>query len=219
VNKPAICLSITDNNPAAIRAAEKDVDFLEVRLDIIGDDWRNLVKVLTKPWIACNRSRGEGGMGDVDAGKRLQTLLEAGKEGAAIIDIEYFTPGLPEKINLVKNSSKCLLSFHDLESTPPLGRLVEIINGQIKAGADICKVVTTATKFEDNLTLLKLLSEFPQTNIAAFAMGKFGRLSRVISPLCGGYFTYCCLEQGLESAAGQISLKDMKQIYGCLRIS
>ncbi len=219
MNKPAICLSITDNNPAAIRAAEQDVDFLELRLDIIGDDWRNFVKVLSKPWIACNRSKDEGGMGDFDSGKRLLTLLEAGRAGAAIIDLEYFTRGLPEKIHLIKKSSKCLLSFHDLESTPPLGRLVEIVNAQLKAGADICKVVTTATKFEDNLTILKLLSEFPETKIAAFAMGEVGRLSRVISPLCGGYFTYCCLGEGWEAAAGQISVSEMKEIYECLRQS
>jgi 3-dehydroquinate dehydratase I len=219
MSKPAICLSVTGNYPQAIRDAEKDVDLLEVRLDIIGDDWRNLVKILTKPWIACNRSRDEGGWGDFDTGKRVEALLEAGQVGAAIIDMEYATAGLEEKVPLVKKSSKCLISFHDLESTPPLNRLVQIVDGQIKAGADICKVVTTATKFGDNLTILKLISQFPGIKIAAFAMGEAGRPSRILSPLCGGYFTYGCLEEGQEAAAAQISVKEMKEIYGCLKQS
>lgn len=217
MNKPAICLSIIENNPLAIRDVEKEVDLFEVRLDIIGDDWRSLVKALTKPWIACNRSRDEGGWGDFDTGKRVEALLEAGKAGASIIDMEYATAGLAEKVPLVKKYSKCLLSFHDLESTPPLSRLVKIVERQIEAGADICKVVTTATKFEDNLIILQLISQFPGIKIAAFAMGEAGRLSRIFSPLCGGYFTYGCLEEGREAAAGQLSVEEMRAIYGCLR--
>ncbi len=217
MNKPSICLSIVENNPSAICEVEKDVDLFEVRLDIIGDDWRRLVKVFTKPWIACNRSRDEGGWGDFDTGKRVEVLLEAGKAGAYIIDMEYATAGIAEKVPLVKKYSKCLISFHDLESTPPLSKLVKIVEGQINAGADICKVVTKATKLEDNIIIFQLISLFPGIRIAAFAMGEAGRLSRILSPLCGGYFTYACLEEGLEAAAGQISVREMKQIYGCLK--
>jgi len=217
MNNPAICLSIIENNPVAVHKVEKEVDFFELRLDILGDAWRKVAKDLNKPWIACNRSREEGGKGDLNTGKRIEALLEAGRVGASIIDLEYNTAGLAEKVQQIKQCSQCLISFHDMETTPSLDTLSKIVEGQIKAGADICKVVTTATKFEDNVTIMRLFTHFPGIKITAFAMGELGRLSRILSPLCGGYFTYACLEEGREAAAGQISVTEMRQIYGCFK--
>jgi 3-dehydroquinate dehydratase-1 len=217
MNKPRICLSIIENNPEAIRNVEAEVDWFELRLDILKDDWRKVAAGFRKPWIACNRSQEEGGQGELNPDLRMEALLAAGKAGASIIDIEFVTPGLAEKVKLIKKSSQCLLSFHDLKATPPLDKLIKIVEGQIQAGADICKVVTTATRFEDNVTILKLIKHFPETKIAAFAMGEAGRTSRLISPLCGGYFTYGCLEEGQQAASGQITVKEMREIYGCLR--
>jgi 3-dehydroquinate dehydratase-1 len=217
MNKTRICLSIIENNVEAIRKVEAAVDLFELRLDVLGDDWLKVAKGLTKPWIACNRSRDEGGWGDFNPGIRIEALLEAGKAGAAVIDLEFRTAGITEIVHRIKKHSQCLLSFHDLELTPPLDKLVEIVKGQLQAGADICKVVTTATKFEDNITILKLISHFPDINIVAFAMGEPGRPSRLFSPLCGGYFTYACLEEGKQAASGQISVKEMREIYGLLR--
>ena len=217
MNKPKICVSIIENNPEAIRNAEKAVDLWEVRLDILGVDWPKAAAGLTKSWIACNRSRDEGGWGELDTGKRIEALLEAGKAGASIIDLESATANLPEIVKLIKKYSQCLLSFHDLESTPPLSELINIVEVQIRAGADICKVVTTAKKFEDNVTILKLIDHFPDTKIVAHAMGEAGRLSRLISPLCGGYFTYACLDEGRQAASGQISVNVMREIYECMK--
>ncbi len=217
MNKPRICLSIIENKPEAIRKIEPEVDLFEIRLDLLQDDWRKVAAGFSKPWIACNRNRDEGGRGELNAELRMETLLAAGKAGASIIDIELATAGLAEKVKMVKKYSQCLLSFHDLEATPSLDKMIKIVEEQIQAGADICKVVTTATKFKDNVTILKLIKHFPEIKIAAFAMGEAGRPSRILSPLCGGYFTYACLEEGQQAAAGQISVREMREIYGCLK--
>jgi len=50
-----------------------------------------------------------------------------------------------------KKRAECLLSFHDFQKTPSLDVLKQIVNKELRAGADICKVVTTAQTFEDNL--------------------------------------------------------------------
>ena len=52
----------------------------------------------------------------------------------------------------------------------------------------------------------------------AFAMGEAGKLSRILSPLCGGYFTYASLETGKEAAPGQISVQEIREIYSCLKL-
>ena len=49
MNKPRICLSIIENNPEAIRKIEAEVDWLEVRLDILKDDWRKVAASFSKP--------------------------------------------------------------------------------------------------------------------------------------------------------------------------
>jgi len=89
----------------------------------------------------------------------------------------------------------------------------EIVHRELEAGADICKVVTTAQRFEDNRTVLQLIGEFPKTKVVSLAMGPLGLVSRVLCPLVGGDFTYASIERGRESAFGQITVKDLRQIY------
>ena len=94
MNKPRICLSIIENNQEAIRKIETEVDWFEIRLDILKDDWLKVAAGFSKPWIACNRSREEGGQGELNPDLRMEALLAAGKAGASIIDIEFATAGL-----------------------------------------------------------------------------------------------------------------------------
>jgi len=217
LKKPRICATIIDNNLKAVKEVEPLVDLLEVRIDLIGDNWQELVGQLNKPWIACNRSANEGGKWEGNEARRIEKLLQAIELGAETIDIELGTKNLGNIIRLVKRRTKCLLSFHDLEKTPTFDTMKQIVNKQAEAGADICKVVTTAQSFEDNLSVLRLISEFPTTRLVSFAMGPLGVISRVLCPLVGGDFTYASIEKGKESAAGQVTVRDLVKIYEMVR--
>jgi 3-dehydroquinate dehydratase type I len=92
-----------------------------------------------------------------------------------------------------------------------------IIQKELEAGADICKLVTTAKSLEDNLAVLQLIREFPGARVVAFAMGDLGAISRLLCPLVGGYFTYAAMKEGLESAPGQMTVGDLRKIYGTLK--
>ena len=213
MKKPRICAVIVNNDLEAVREVEPFVDLFEVRIDLIGDGWQELVKQLKKPWIACNRSADEGGRWEGDEARRIEKLLKATELGADIIDLELRTTNLRQAIELIKKRAKCLLSFHELRGTPPLNNMREIVQRQLEAGADVCKIVTTAQRFEDNLTILQLISEFSKTRIVAFAMGPLGFASRVLCPLFGGDFTYASIEPGKESASGQITVREMRKLY------
>lgn len=215
--KPRICATIVQNNLEAVKEIESQVDLFEVRLDLIGPDWPELIKFIKKPWIACNRSPEEGGKGNPNEVSRVEELLWAAEAGACIADIEYTTKNLADIVTLIKSKAQCLISFHDIVGTPSYETLVGIAESQLKAGADICKIVTTAWSFEDNLTVLKLIQKFPEAKMVAFAMGEAGRISRILSPLMGGYFTYASMAQGLESAAGQIPVRELNELYGYIR--
>ena len=104
-------------------------------------------------------------------------------------------------------------SYHDLKGTPSLDKMKEIVQRELTAGADICKVITTAQSADDNLAVLQLIADFPQTRVVSFAMGPLGFASRVLCPLVGGDFTYASIEKGRESAPGQITVADLRKLY------
>ena len=213
MRKPIICAAIVNNDLKAVKEVESLVGLFEVRIDLIGDGWSELVKQLKKPWIACNRSADEGGQWSGTEARRVERLLQAVELGANIVDIELRTINLDKIIKLIKKRTKCLLSFHDLEKTFPLDEMKEIVKRQLKSGADIGKVVTTAQGLEDNLIVLKLISEFPEAKLVSFAMGALGTMSRILCPLVGGEFTYASIAKGKESAPGQITVRDLIDIY------
>jgi 3-dehydroquinate dehydratase I len=217
MQKPKICATIVESNLDLIREFENEVDLFEVRLDLVGPGWPDMVKKIKKPWLACNRSPDEGGLGDPDQTKRIAELLRALEAGASMVDIEYRNLNLEEIVPLIKSRAACLLSFHDPAGTPSYEKLQEIVEGQLKAGADICKIVTLARSFADNMVILKLLNYFQEVKLIAFNMGEAGKVSRILSPLAGGYFTYASLATGKESASGQLTVQEMREIYRLLR--
>ena len=216
MSKPRICAVVTNGDTDPLKDMAPLVDLYEVRIDLIGSGWRGVVENLKKPWIACNRIGREGGGWRGDEAQRIEELLDAINLGAEIVDIELQTENLSDVVKAIKSRAKCLVSYHDLNGTPPLARLKEIVHMQVAAGADIGKVVTTAQNFADNLSVLQLILEFPGQNIVSFAMGESGMTSRILSPLLGGYFTYASLEAGKESAAGQMTVAQLREIYRML---
>jgi 3-dehydroquinate dehydratase type I len=216
ITKPLICAAIV-NSRAAVKETAPLVDLFEVRIDLVGAGWAELAKRLEKPWIACNRRAEEGGAWQGDEAGRTGELMRAIELGAAIVDIELGTAGVDKTVREIKPKAKCLLSCHNLKETPALDEMREIVNKQLAAGADICKVVTTANRFADNAAVLQLISDFPESKIISFAMGPLGHASRVLCPLAGGYLTYASVEEGEESAPGQITAGDLRNIYEVLK--
>jgi 3-dehydroquinate dehydratase-1 len=214
-NKPVICVPIVSDDPAMLKRAEASADLFEVRIDLIGKGWREVAGSLKKPWLACNRRSEEGGKWRGKEDDRIKELLSAIGLGARIIDIELSTPGLAKVVNEIKGKTECLISYHNNKETP-VEKLHEIVRLQLAAGADICKVVTTARTFTDNIAVLHLIKEFPGEKVVAFAMGVVGQISRVLCPLIGSYFTYASIAEGKESAAGQIAVEDLRNIYGMI---
>ena len=215
-DRPRICAPIVNKNLDAVRNVDSLVDMYEVRIDLIGDGWEGVAGILYKPWIACNRLAREGGAWKGGSPKRIKTLLSAIDLGASIVDIELATPKIEKIVADIKGKAGCLISYHNLKETPPLEEMKEIVDKQLAAGADICKVVSTAQNITDNAVVLQLISEYRQTKLVSFAMGNAGQISRIICPLVGGYFTYASIEPGSESASGQVTAEELRKIYGMI---
>jgi 3-dehydroquinate dehydratase type I len=213
MTRPKICASIVNSDIEAIKRVEPLVDLCEVRIDLIGPDWKEFAGQLSKPWIACNRKQDEGGIWRGSEEERIAELLSALELGAEIIDIELSTENLSDVVVEIKKKAKCLISYHDTEKTPSIAVMRELVQKQLAIGADICKVVATARKFEDNVSTLQLIREFPEKRIISFAMGPLGSVSRLLCPLVGGEFIYASIEPGGEAAWGQITASELREIY------
>ncbi|MBI2860472.1 MAG: type I 3-dehydroquinate dehydratase [Chloroflexi bacterium] len=216
MNRPRICAVIVNDDPRSLGEVEPLVDLFEVRIDLIGPGWRDVARRLGRPWIACNRRREEGGGWRGGETERISQLLSAIDTGASLVDVELMTEGLEGVVARIEKRAGCLISYHDLEGTPPAETMKDIINRQLAAGADICKLVTTATGFQDNLSVLQLISDFAPARVVAFAMGALGLTSRVLCPLVGGDFTYASVGVGRESAPGQMTAADLTKVYRML---
>jgi 3-dehydroquinate dehydratase len=49
-------------------------------------------------------------------------------------------------------------------------------------------------------------------------MGEKGKISRLLSPMFGAFFTFASLETGNETAAGQMSINEMRTAYALLGV-
>ncbi len=199
-----------------ISEAKEQADILELRLDLMDSfDLHEMISNAERPVIVTYRSKKEGGKGRHDPLTIATYLKSAADANAAYIDVELSMPAeLRNEIIKNRKKSRVIISTHIMDYTPPDGELLFLLDESIRAGGDIVKIVTMARSIKDNLRMLELVSEAGEmgTDIIAFCMGPLGRMSRVFSPLLGGYLTFASLEEGEESAYGQIPVKEMKKL-------
>jgi shikimate dehydrogenase len=76
------------------------------------------------------------------------------------------------------------------------------------------KIVTFANTTEDNLIALRLIpyARKYSPKIIFLCMGDKGRVSRAVAPLLGNYLSFATLEPEGQSAPGQFTVYEMKQI-------
>ena len=213
MDKPKICAVVVNDDIAAVNRAEVLADMLELRMDLVGSGWPELARHLHKPWIATMRDSAHRGKFSGSEEERVDQLMQAVMLGAYIIDVELDCPALGDVIKSIKGRSRCMVSYHNWDGTPQLEQLSGTVQRQLAAGAEICKVVTMARNVYDNLAVLKLLGLFPWIDLISFAMGPVGALSRVLSPLSGGYLTYASIDEAGGSAPGQMSVEALRKIY------
>lgn len=223
--KPRICVSIlpktVDEAFSLIEKAEVTrADLIEVRFDCFKENLR-LADVAAHgktPKIAtCKLCSCHGKFCGTEIEQQL--LYSAAENGFEYVDVDLHNPKLKVIVKeLDQLGVKPIVSFHDFAETPRAAELNSILDRELASGADVCKIITTAKHIEDNLAILNFTSAAcNKAKIVCFAMGEAGKVSRLLSPLFGGYFTFASLERGNETAAGQLAIKEMKTVYEFLR--
>ncbi len=221
-----ICVSIKPKNTQEAcdligKADDAKADFIEVRLDSFEEtrklsDFSGATKI---PLIATNKLPTEGGNFSGTQAQRWQTLINAAKSGFQYVDLDLTNLKLKEQlVDLQELGVKTIVSFHKFDDAFTTQEMQRILSEEISTGANVCKIIGTAKQVQDNLTALNFVSEnATKTKLVCFCMGEQGRISRLLSPVFGAFFTFASLEEGSETAPGQISIKEMRTAYSLLR--
>jgi 3-dehydroquinate dehydratase type I len=226
---PKICLSLTARTvPEMLKRMErgwKETDLLELRLDGMAEvSLKELLAGQQGELLITNRSREEGGAFNGTETERVEALVQAALLGADYVDLEAGSERahierLKKKLGVRKRKTRLVLSTHYFQKTPALKVLQKRMEDGAALGADFVKIVPYARTMADNLTIFRLLgyAEKKQIPVIAFCMGEQGKASRLLAPLFGSCWTYAAMARGQEAAPGQMTVREMKQLYRTLK--
>lgn len=175
------------------------------------------VAALDRPLLVTNRPRWEGGLFAGSEAERVDQLCAAVQAGARYVDIELRTNAALRSrlIGAARDrGARVIVSSHDFAGTPPAATLLATLHQMRASGADLGKIVTTATNADEALRVLALQQEagrlgFP---LSAFAMGEPGRITRLATLYLGGAMTYAALDEHQATAPGQLSVGHLRSL-------
>ena len=215
------CVTLAKSSPAKLRSLLKKVlrrsDYAELRLDFMKPGMvplaLNLVKKDLNRCICTLRPKSEGGKFSGSEKNRISILKLVAEYNPYLLDVEYNTIKKNKDLRhyLKRSKTDLLVSWHDFKKTPNSTSLKKMTNEMFKFSKNI-KIVTTARSIGDSAKVLSLYKNVPKNgNLVAFAMGNYGRMSRILCTQIGSPYTYVSL--GKPIAPGQFSLDEVKSIF------
>ncbi len=221
---PRVCVAVigSDGNEMAERAESlvRDNSLLEFRLDYLSKPGlalpplkRFLESHPGTVGIATCRRAVSGGKFRGSIASQLDVLNKAAAAGCQLVDVELQTASKckPEQLRKLRTRAGLILSFHDFRATK---KLEETLEKMLAYPADFYKVVSTATTLADNVAMIKFLSrEGDRHSLIGMCMGEQGIISRVLGVRAGSVFTFASAGAGQETAAGQITARELRNVY------
>jgi len=168
--------------------------------------------------IATCRRKQFGGHFVRSLSEELEVLSSAAEAGCQIVDLEVESAEEAKPAALAKFreglravGTALLVSFHDFTRTKSLEHAADRIHA---FAPDFVKVVSTAKSLADNLAVLRLIEERSlSAQVVGIAMGEEGLVSRVLGPRAGAAFTFASFSDGAETAPGQVTTREMRDLY------
>jgi 3-dehydroquinate dehydratase type I len=200
-----------------ISRAEKLADIIEIWLDGITDlnpeKVAAIVKFAKKPLILNLKDKKEKGSFRGNSLARFQLLT---KSKATYVDLPLSFPvKLIQRFRKENPKTKLILSFHDFAKMPSLQAFRQLAKKASQQKADVVKLVGFARNYSDNLSILQISHELStaKKSFLTIAMGEKGEITRIITPLFGGLGMFALLDAKNKTAAGQIPVFELKQLW------
>lgn len=188
--------------------AESGAQLVELRVDWILRPV-NLKRILADRFcpvvFTCRRER-DGGKWTRTEEERLILIRSAIVEGVDYIDLEDDIAGSIPRYGKTKR----IVSYHNFRETPE--NLREIHERLSKLDADIVKIATMAHSPHDNLRILRMVREAKIPTIG-LCMGEVGTPTRILCGRFGSPFTFATFHAERLLAPGQLTYKQMRDMY------
>jgi 3-dehydroquinate dehydratase/shikimate dehydrogenase len=221
---PRVCVAVIGSDPAELtdkaELLARDNPFLEFRLDYLSKPGLALprVKRFMESYpgtvvIATCRRVASGGKFKGSIASQLDILSKASAAGCQLVDVELQTAlkCKPEQLKKLRTRGALILSYHDFRATK---KLDETLEKMLAYPADFYKVVSTATTLADNVTMIKFLArEGDKHSLVGMCMGEQGFISRVLNVRAGSVFTFASAVAGEETASGQVTAQELRNMY------
>jgi len=218
-----ICTPITESTPeafhAAIKEAEAIADCIEARLDYLDSNGlEDILAILgrddvSKPLILTFRPREQGGQRDLTLDERR--AFWSGLPADLLSRMAYADLELDLVESFASQSpipwDKVICSFHDFVETP--SEISAIFERLKQTQARVVKIATYAKSVTDCSRILDLAGAAGARPFIVLAMGPAGIPTRVLALSRGALLTFGSLRPGSESAEGQPTVNDLRELY------
>ena len=188
--------------------AKQGARLVELRLDWLSrmPDLRRLLKEKPTPVVVTCRRPEDKGRWKWTEEQRMSVLREAIVSGVDYVDLEVDIAASVPRFG----ETKRIISYHNFEETPL--HLADVYEDLCTKDPDIVKIATMANTPSDNVRMLELVARAKVPTIG-FCMGEPGTMSRVLCGKFGSPFTYASFSNERKLAPGQLSFKEMQQMY------
>lgn len=123
-----------------------------------------------------------------------------------------------EEVDRKLKSKQIIISEHFFDNVPEnVAQQYEAMKSEIEDGikSDVIKIAVQTDDITDTIPIWKLLekAKLDDQQIIPIAMGESGKWTRILGLAHGAFMTYAALDSGKETAPGQVSAKDLTEVY------
>ncbi|MEA2204810.1 MAG: shikimate dehydrogenase [Blastocatellia bacterium] len=237
--KPRICAVVCEQRasdlPGAIAAASKVTDIIELRLDCLPEAELASVSAGLPAWPAAAggttiltlRPAEFGGARAISMENRLAIRRNQWGHfrtapGSLFWDVELDLALMLQEREKVGNldvpSDLCdwtqtICSYHDFAGVPV--DLNQLYESMAATNARVLKIAVRAADATDCLPVFRLLERAKSEGreMIAIAMGQAGVMTRILGPSRGAFLTYGSLEDESATAPGQLTARELREVY------
>jgi len=218
-----VCARDFDRMREGVQRAADVADIIELRLDCLNELETAARRVTeldgdSQSLILTLRSAEQGGHTSLDYDNRRQFWTTLKAPGAdCFFDLEY---DLVREFASAESScpfeldwKRVISSHHDFNGLPPDLDVIYEVMAATPAG--ILKVAVQANDATDCLPIFKLLERAKSEGreLIAIAMDSAGMMTRVLGPSRGSFLTYGSLDDESGTAPGQITARQLRDLY------
>ncbi len=218
-----ICVSVfaetADDLVSKLRRAETEADVIELRFDGLDPEGiRNAFAQLRsdKQILLTMRPKEQGGSSTRNATERVGFWTEYALHKTIDHDkiwVDQEHDLLPQKEFMFwLDQFFVVRSKHYLE-----GQIADLNKAYdtLVSESEVAKIAVTSKDILETIGIWKLLQKAngEGKRFIPIAMGEAGKWTRILGPAYGAFLTYASLESGGETAAGQVTVEDMKQTF------